>query len=295
MKKSIGARVFDICNVALMVFICLSVVFPFVQQVVISISPPNESSKIGLHLFTKNANVDSYKQIFAAGSMLQAYYWTILRTVLGTTLTVVVSAMLAYPLSKRYLFGRKIWMGLIVFTMFFGGGLIPTYLLIKDLHMLNTIWALVLPGLCSAYTIVIIRNFFTSLPVEVEESAHIDGANDITVFFRIVLPLSAPIIATVTLWSLVGQWNAWFDAMIYISNGKIKVLQILLRDVLNNANDASMASLWGIDNVDMSGQRYTAESVKAAILLVTTLPILMVYPFLQKYFVKGIMIGAVKG
>ncbi|WP_282936138.1 carbohydrate ABC transporter permease [Paenibacillus sp. RC67] len=295
MKKSAGVRIFDLMNILLMLFICLTIVFPFVQQLVISLSPPSESSTVGIHLFTKNPTLDSFKQIFASGSIVEAYSWTLLRTVMGTVLTVIVSAMLAYPLSKRYLLGRNVWMSLIVFTMFFGGGLIPTYLLVKELHMLNTIWALVLPGLCSAYNIVIIRNFFTSLPIEVEESAYMDGANDYTIFFRIVLPLSMPIMATVTLWSLVGQWNAWFDAMIYISNGKIKVLQILLRDVLNNAQDAALANSRGGEVVDMSGQRYTAESVKAAILLVTTIPIVMVYPFLQKYFVKGIMIGAVKG
>ncbi|UKS29480.1 carbohydrate ABC transporter permease [Paenibacillus sp. HWE-109] len=258
MKKSIGARIFDIFNIALMLFICLTIVFPFVQQVVISMSQPNESSEIGLHLYTKNPTLDSYRQIFSMGSVLEAYYWTILRTVLGTVLTVVISAMLAYPLSKRYLLGRKVWMGLIIFTMFFGGGLIPTYLLVKELHMLNSIWSLVLPGLLSAYTIVIIRNFFTALPVEVEESAYMDGANDITVFFKIVLPLSAPIIATVTLWSMVGQWNAWFDAMIYVSNGEIKILQLLLRDVLNNAQDAAMTDVKGFETVDMSGQKYNA-------------------------------------
>ncbi|MGG1517823.1 carbohydrate ABC transporter permease [Paenibacillus oryzisoli] len=295
MKKSAGERIFNVVNIGIMVFICLTIVFPFLQQIVISVSPPNEASKVGLHLFTSNPTFDAYKQIFATGSLLESYYWTILRTVLGTVLTVVVSAMLAYPLSKRHLLGRKMWMGLILFTMFFGGGLIPTYLLVKELHMLNTVWSLVIPGLCSAYTIVIIRNFFTSLPVEVEESAYMDGANDFSIFFTIVLPLSTPIIATVTLWSMVGQWNSWFDAMIYISNGEIKVLQIILRDVLNNAQDAALANVMGIENVDMSGQRYTAESVKAAILLVTTIPIIMVYPFLQKYFVKGIMIGAVKG
>jgi putative aldouronate transport system permease protein len=295
MEKSLGSRIFNILNILFMVIACLSIVFPFIQQIVVSISPPNEASKIGFHLYTVQPTLDSYKQIMATGNILEAYYWTILRTCLGTVLTVVVSAMLAYPLSKRYLVGRKLWMGLILVTMFFGGGLVPTYLLIKDLHMINTIWSLVLPGLCSAYTIVIIRNFFTSLPLELEESAYIDGANDLTVFFKIVIPLSAPIIATVTLWSMVGQWNAWFDAMIYISNGGIKVLQIILRDVLNNAQDAALSNINGIDNVDMNGQRYTAESVKAAILLVTTIPIIMVYPFLQKYFVKGIMIGAVKG
>lgn len=295
MKKSPGAIIFTIFNVLILLFLCISIVFPFVQQIVISFSPPGESDALSLHLLTKHPTLDAYKQI-ATGSLPNAYFWTVLRTVLGTFLTLLVSVMLAYPLSKRYLLGRKVWVGLIVFTMFFGGGLVPTYLLVRNLHLLNTIWALVLPGMCSAYTIIIVRNFFTSLPAEVEESAYIDGANDIQVFFRIVIPLSAPIIATVALWSMVAQWNSWFDAMIYMTNSKIQVLQILLKSVLESAQNSAMADMTGKVPVSQTeGQLYTSESVKAAILMATTLPILCVYPFLQKYFVKGIMVGAVKG
>lgn len=294
MKKSIGSKAFDFLNALILLFLCFTIVFPFLQQIVISFSPPGEADQISLHLFTKNPTLDAYKQILTRGSILPAYFWTILRTVLGTFLTVTISTMLAYAISKKYLLGRKIWSGLIVFTMFFGGGLIPTYLLVRDLHLFNTIWSLVLPGMCSAYTIIIIRNFFTSIPNEIEESANMDGANDIQVFFKIIIPLSVPIIATVTLWTIVGNWNSWFDAMIYISSNKITVLQILLRNVLNSAQDSALTNQINT-SLDTDGQMYTSESIKAAILLATTLPIIMIYPFLQKYFVKGIMIGAVKG
>lgn len=295
MKTSASYKVFTVCNVAFLCLLCLTIIFPFWQQAVISISPPNEAKVISLHLYTLNPTLDAYKEILMRGSVPQAYFWTILRTVLGTLLTVTVSCMLAYPLSRKDLILRKLWMRLIVFTMFFGGGMIPTFLLVKNLGLTNTIFALVLPGMCSAYNIVIIRNFFSSLPNELEESAYIDGANDVQVFFRIVVPLSKPIIATITLWAIVGNWNAWFDAMIYITGNKIRVLQILLRDVLTNAEDAALASVSGLGYLDSGNQNYTAESIKAAILMATTLPIIMVYPFLQKYFVKGIMIGSVKG
>lgn len=295
MKKTLSAKIFTGFNVLILLLLCISILFPFVQQVVISFSPPNEADIIGWHLFVRHPTLDAYRQVMV-GSLPNAYFWTILRTVLGTFLTITVSCMLAYPLSKRYLVGRKFWVAMIVFTMFFGGGLIPTYLLIRNLHLFNTVWALVLPGMCSAYNIVIIRNFFSSLPAEVEESAYIDGANDVQVFFTIVVPLSAPIIATVTLWSMVGQWNQWFDAMIYLNGSKIQVLQILLRNVLESAQNSATAALAGkVPANEMAGQLYTEESVKAAILMATTLPIICIYPFLQKYFVKGIMIGAVKG
>jgi putative aldouronate transport system permease protein len=295
-KKSLGEKVFEIFNITIMVLFCITIVYPFVQQIMLSFSTPNEASIIGLHLWVKNPTLDAYKRLFVSDVIFKAYYWTILRTVIGTCLTVTVSAMLAYPLSKKYYWGRKVWMGLIVFTMFFSGGLVPTYILVRNLHLTNTIWALIIPGLCSAWNIIIIRNFFASLPDEVEESAKIDGANDIKIFFEIILPLSTPILATVTLWTMVGHWNSWFDAMIYITGNKIKVLQIVLRETLNDATQMSgFNELLAISEMDKQGQAYTPESIKAAILLIVTLPILCVYPFLQKYFVKGIMIGAVKG
>ncbi|MBO9609988.1 MAG: carbohydrate ABC transporter permease [Paenibacillaceae bacterium] len=295
-QRSLSEKSFDIINIGLLLSLCITIVYPFWQQVVISFSMPGEARLIGLHLYTLEPTLDAYQRIFLGGGIFKAYYWTVYRTVLGTFLTVLVSAMLAYPLAKTQLWGRKFWMWIVVFTMFFGGGLVPTYLLIRDLHMFNTIWALVLPGLVSAWNIIILRNFFYSIPDEVEESARIDGANDLLIFFRIIIPLSAPVIATVTLWTMVGHWNSWFDALMYTAGGKIRVLQIVLREVLNNANQMSGANdLLHLSEAEMRGQNYSPESVKAAILMVVILPIVCVYPFLQKHFVKGIMIGAVKG
>jgi putative aldouronate transport system permease protein len=196
----------------------------------------------------------------------------------------------AYPLSKKHFPNRSFWTAIIVFTMFFGGGLIPSYLLVRSLGMYNTIWAMVLPGLISTYNMIIMRNFFMNIPAELEESAKIDGANEFSILFRIIVPVSGPIIATVALWTMVGHWNAWFDCMIYISTTANQVLQLILRRIvlegttqlmeLNNSLDV------GVINTD---------AVKSATIMVATIPILLVYPFLQKYFVKGIMIGSLKG
>lgn len=289
-------KAFEFVNIAVLLLFCLTIVYPFWQQIVLSFSKPAEAGLIGLHLYTLDPTLDAYKRIFFGGVIFNAYYWTVYRTVVGTILTVTVSSMLAYPLAKTYLWGRKFWLWIVVFTMFFGGGLVPTYLLIRDLHLTNTIWSLILPGLCSAWYIIILRNFFYSIPEELEESARMDGANDLFIFFRIVIPLSAPVIATVTLWTMVGHWNAWFDALMYITGNKIKVLQILLREVLNDANQMSGASNLLVPNEqDLQGEQYSPENIKAAILMVVILPIVCVYPFLQKHFVKGILVGAVKG
>lgn len=297
-KRSKGEHVFDAINIIFLILFCITIVLPFIQQFNISISGKIEADKVGLHLWTLKPTLSSYQRVFNSGSIMTAYYYTILRCVIGTVLSVIISAMLAYPLSKKYLPGRNFWLWFVVFCMFFSGGLIPTYLVVRDLKLTNTIWSLIIPGLINSFTLLIIKNYFESLPEEIEESAKIDGANEATVFFRIVLPLAKPIIATVALWTIVGHWNSWFDAMIYIQNPKIKVLQGVLRDVIK---ESTMMEGLGGDSV--KGQisqmgrisNYTADSIKAAILMVTTIPVLGIYPFLQKYFVKGIMIGSVKG
>ncbi|KRF18435.1 carbohydrate ABC transporter permease [Paenibacillus sp. Soil787] len=292
-QKNRSEKTFDFMNITILMVLSLTILYPFWQQLVLSFSQPAEAQLISLHLYTLHPTLDAYKRIFIGDTIYKAYYWTAYRTIAGTLLTVLVTSMMAYPLAKVYLWGRKVWMWIVVFTLFFGGGLVPTYLLVKNLHLTNTVWSLILPGLVTAWNIIILRNFYYSIPDELEESARMDGANDLFIFFRIIIPLSAPVIATVTLWTLVGHWNAWFDALIYITDNKIKVLQIVLREVLNDANQTS-----GLDPqlaVDLQGQQYTPESIKAAILMVVILPIVCVYPFLQKYFVKGILVGAVKG
>jgi putative aldouronate transport system permease protein len=202
--------------------------------------------------------------------------------------------MTAYPLSKRYFPNRSLWTGLLVFTMFFSGGLIPSYILIRSLGIYNTIWALVLPGLISTYNMIIMRNFFMSIPAELEESARMDGANEYTVLVRIIVPISGPIIATIALWTIVGHWNAWFDSMIYISSSDKRVLQQILRQIVIEGTQQLM-DLTNVGGGMIDTAVLNTDAMKAATVMVATLPILLVYPFLQKYFVKGVMIGSLKG
>jgi putative aldouronate transport system permease protein len=296
-KKSAGEKTFDIFNIIFMLLFAITIIFPFWQQMVLSVSSVSESMKTGLHLFTTNINFRAYQKIFSTNLLINAYYWTIIRVVVGTVLSLIVTAMLAYPLSKKHLPLRNTITGIIVFTMFFSGGLIPSYFLVRDLRLIDTVWALILPMLVGAFNVLLIRNFFMSLPDSLEESAKIDGAKDFTILFRIMLPLSKPIMATVALWMAVAHWNAWFDALIYMNTTRITVVQIYLRRVLIE-NQMALAGinseLKTILKQDQSIS-FTPQSLKGAILIVTTLPIILTYPFLQKYFVKGIMIGSLKG
>lgn len=194
----------------------------------------------------------------------------------------------AYVLSKKYFPNRNFWTGAIVFTMYFSGGMIPSYILVKNLHLFNSVFALILPGLIPTFTMLIVRNFFMAIPDSMEESARIDGANDVSILFRIILPISMPIIATVVLWQMVGHWNSWFDALLYTQDQKKQVLQLVLRRVLFEGSG---------ELADYTGGSVTVrpESLRAAVIMIVIFPIVCVYPFLQKYFVKGILVGSLKG
>lgn len=203
----------------------------------------------------------------------------------------IATLLTAYPLSKKYFPNRVFWTGVFVFTMFFDGGLLPNYLLVRGLGLLDKVWALILPKLIVTYTMIIVRNYFMSLPDSLEESAKIDGANDFYILFKIIIPLSAPIIATVSLWTIVDNWNAWFDSLIYMRDIKKHVLQVVLRRIVLE-NSSQVMELVGT----VSDEAPTnPENIKAAVVMVTTIPIIVVYPFLQKYFVKGILVGSLKG
>ena len=298
MKRTKGELIFDVFNVSFMIVFAITIIFPFWQQFTISISSVNESMADGFHFFTTQINLKAYHRILADKTLLNAFYWTLIRVVAGTVLSLIITTMLAYPLSKKNLPFRNIITGFIVYTMFFSGGLIPTYFLVRDLGLIDTVWALILPGLVGAFNVLLIRNFFMSMPDSIEESARIDGASEMIILFKIMIPLSMPIMATVALWTAVGHWNAWFDVIIYINSRKITVLQIYLRRVLieNQMAFAGLNSeIKAVQKQDTMTMSFTPQSIKAAILMVTTLPIVIVYPFLQKYFVKGIMIGSLKG
>lgn len=284
-------KVFDAINYILLGILSLAVIYPLYYVLISSFSEPNIAGG-SLLMLPKEFTLEGYSRIFADSSIWMGYRNTLMYAVLGTTINVVLTLTAGYALSRRDLFGRNGFMFVIVFTMFFGGGLIPTYLLVKDLGMVNTIWAMVIPNAASAYYIIITRTFFqTTIPGEVLESAQIDGTSDIRFFLQIALPLSLPIIAVMTLFYTVNHWNSYFNALIYLKEHSIQPLQIILRNILISNEISEMF----VEEVhDLAEQRRLLELMKFGVIVVSSLPVLVLYPFLQKYFVKGVMIGSLK-
>lgn len=272
----------------------LSIVIAFWHLLNLSFSPSYVATKGGLLLYPKDITLDNYERVISNHFIWVGYKNTLIRTVIGTVLQLFMTAMGAYVLSKKFFPHRNFWTLVIVFTMFFSGGLIPSYLLVKDLGLLDTYASMILPGLISAYNMVIVRNYFQSLPEEIEESCRIDGAGWFRIFIQIIIPLSKPILATVALWLAVGHWNSWFDVLLYIQDYDKFTLQIVLRRIIITGSkeiiDTSAAA-----SAAQTESVVSSEGLKAACIYVTTLPILLVYPFIQKFFVKGIMIGSLKG
>ena len=283
----------DVIIYTLLALLSFTIVFAFMHLLSISLSSNAVATKGGLIFVPREVTFDNYSRVFKNRYIWIGYKNTLFRTVVGTSVQLVFTALGAYVLSKKYFPHRSFWTLLIVFTMFFSGGLIPTFLLVKNLGLTNTYASMILPGLVSAYNLTIMRNFFQSLPEEIEESCMIDGAGRMRIFWQFILPLSTPILATVALWLAVGHWNAWFDVLIYISDTDKRTLQVVLRNIIITGTkelDLGTASSSVNDEPQVS-----SEGLKAASIYVATIPILCVYPFLQKYFVKGIMVGSLKG
>lgn len=270
--------------------ICVMMVYPFLHVFSISLSTTKEAIRPGLHVIPLEVSFDAYKNVFATDGIWQAFYNTIFRTAAGTALSLLFMTMAAYGLGKRYLPHRVFWTMFFVFTMFFSGGLIPTFLLVKSLGLYDTRWALIIPVMFNTFSMLIMRNFFMNLPEDLEESAKIDGANELTILYRIIVPLSKPILATIALWTAVYHWNEWFIASIYNRSADLTVLQILLRRLIVQNITTDISTF-----ITALQTKVIPETIKSAVLMVTTLPILLFYPFLQKYFVKGILIGSLKG
>ncbi|MFC4600956.1 carbohydrate ABC transporter permease [Cohnella hongkongensis] len=294
-KKSSGDRVVDAVLYAAMAVIMVVTLYPFWTQVVISLDGAGVGGTAyasGLILWPKELTLASYKLAFEFSELWTGYANTLLRTFVGVLLSVFFTALTSYPLAKRDLPFNGLFTGVILFTMLFGGGLIPTYLLIKQLNMINTLWVLVIPGMIGAFNVLIMRNFFRSIPEELEESARVDGAGYTRIFFQIVIPLSKPVLATIALWVGVGHWNAWFDAMIYVSDPDKQVLQVILRKIVIQ-ND--MSDINNVINSIGKATAFSGRQLQATVIMFSIIPMLIVYPFIQKYFVKGVMIGAIKG
>ena len=277
-----------------LVLLCGSIVICFWHLLNLSLSPSYIATKGGLLLYPKDATLDNYAKVIGNRYIWLGYKNTIIRTVIGTVLQLFFTSMGAYVLSKKFFPHRTFWTLFIVFTMFFSGGLIPNYLLVKELGLLNTYTSMILPGLISAYNMVIIRNYFLSIPEDIEESCLIDGAGLFRIFLQFILPLSKPILATVALWLAVGHWNSWFDVLIYISDDTKFTLQIVLRRIILTGSKEILDTSAAANAAEMESI-VSSEGLKAACIYVTTLPILCAYPFVQKFFVKGIMIGSLKG
>ncbi len=290
MNQSRGEKIFGILNMAALGLVALLCLYPFLYTLTISLSTASEASREGLHLFPREISFASYRMVLSNPNILTGYGNTILRTVLGTTLSLLGVCIAAYPLSRREMPRRSMITFMIVFTMLFNGGLVPTYLLIRNLGLINNIFSLIFPSMLAAFNIIIVKNFFQSLPESLVESARIDGAGDWRILFTIFIPLSKPALATVALWTSVFHWNSWFDAMLYITDDRKQVLQTFLQRIVIESN----TQLMEVGIHDTSVVDFTSETVKAATIIITILPIICVYPFLQKYFVKGIMLGGVK-
>ena len=287
MKLSRGEKIFQFFLIIFIACISITMLYPFLHVLSISLSTPAEALRPGIHLFPQEISFKSWLRVFHTDTVWVALGNTVFRTVVGTTLTLLFMAMGAYPLSRKYLPHRNFYTMFIVVTMFFGGGLIPSYLLIKSLGLIDSRWVLIIPGLISTFSLLILRNFFMGIPDELEDSAKIDGANDMRILFGIIIPLSKPVLATLALWSAVSHWNAWFDALLYLQDQSKIVLQLFLRRLVISAEGDPM--------LQAAPQQEAPETLKAAVIMFTALPILVVYPFLQRYFVKGILVGSLKG
>lgn len=293
--QSRGDKLFDMFIVFLFVILMLAIIYPLYWVVIASVSNPN-AVNVGHVLFLpKGLNVLGYKLIFRYRQIWSGYRNTIVYTGLGTILSVTVTMLAGYALSRRDLAGKNLFAIFFVITLFFNGGLIPTFLVVKDLGMLNTIWAMIVPGAVSAFNILIARAFFYSgIPEELLEAARVDGCGDFRFFWSVVLPLSTPIVVVLAVFTSVGVWNSYVPALIYLTNQSLYPLQMVLRELLIlNQTQSNMLDLLNVQSIQQ--QQLIAEEIQYGVVVVASIPMMMVYPFLMKYFSKGITLGAVKG
>lgn len=288
--------IFDTLNITFMVVLCLIMLYPFLNQLALSLNSATDSVRGGIYLWPREFTWHNYEHVFSKASVTQAITISVLRTVVGTGIGLLCTAMVAYAIAQPNFVLKKSVTIIFIMTMYFNGGLIPTFLLMRDLHLIGTFWVYILPTLISAFNLIIMRSFIEGLPTSIFESARIDGAGEFTMFFRIVLPLSLPVLATVALFVAVMQWNQWFDVFLYnSSNPNLTTLQYELMKILQNssANSGDAASAFA-NSQNANANIVTPKSIQATMTIVASLPIICVYPFLQKYFVKGMTLGAVK-
>ncbi|WP_010272869.1 carbohydrate ABC transporter permease [Paenibacillus senegalensis] len=290
--KSTSDRIIDASFYIILTIVGLLTLFPMYYVFVMSITPLQETVRNGgFVMIPSEVTFSAYQAIFDSPRLPQSLKVTATITVVGTFLNLVFTMLLAYPLSRKQLPGRKICLFLIVFTMVFSGGLIPTYLVVKEFGLLDSIWAMIIPGLISTFNLLITKTFFENLSIEIQEAAKIDGCNDLQTLYLVVLPLSKAIIATIGLFYAVAHWNEFFAGIMYLTSERLYPLQVILRDMLQQPN-MSMEMMSQVQGLEAE---LPPMAIRMAMVVTTTLPILLVYPFVQKYFTKGVMLGAIKG
>ena len=289
-KKSLGDRIVDVIIYVVLGLIALSTVLPFLYVLAGSFATEKELTEKAFFIIPSVWSVNAYKYAIQTANILRGLRNSVLITILGTVMCMLFSLTFAYPLSKSHFRGRNWIMNLVIVTMLFSGGMIPTYIVVQTYGLLDSWWALVLPALINPFNMIIIKKFFSGLPVELDEASYMDGANDLQIFVKVALPLSKPVIASISLFYGVGFWNDYFNAMIYLQDAKKFPIQIQLRSII--LQTAKIADT--LIDYDMNGTP-PDKAVKMACTVIATVPILIVYPFVQKYFTKGVMVGAVKG
>lgn len=293
-KPSLSDRLFDLVNYTFMTLVMIVTLYPFLHVLAISLNDSVDAVRGGIHIWPREFTLENYAQLLQYESLLTGAKISVLRTVTGTFLGLLSGMMLGYVLSRTDFQGRKFMSVFLALTMYFSGGLIPVFILIRDLNMMNSFLVYIIPGMVSAFNVFVIRSYIDGLPYSLQESAKLDGAGDFMIYYKIIVPLCKPVLATIALFVAVGQWNSWFDTYLY--NGQsphLTTLQFELMKVLQNTQSQT-GSLGSGQNIAEVVKQVSPESIRMAITMVVTVPILLVYPFLQRYFVKGMTLGAVK-
>lgn len=289
-KRTASDIALDVIKVVFLVFAVVVCLYPFWNIFIVSINDANDAMRGGLYLLPRKLSLASYADILGRATFQHSILVTVGRTLIGTPLAILVTSALAYVLSRKELIGRRPLSVFFIFTMYFGGGMVPYYMILKNLGLLDNFLVFILPNLLSVYNMILVRNYIESMPEALFDAAKIDGANDLVIFFRMVLPLCKPIIMTIALFVAIGHWNSWFDAYLYTNSQDLKTMQSILVEILNQYQTSDA----GASAANRLSQSITPDSIRMAATMVTTIPIILVYPFIQKYFVKGIMLGSVK-
>lgn len=294
-RAAMSDRVLDVLVILICVLVLVLTFYPFFYSIIISFSDGQDALRGGIYLWPRKFSLENYKAVLRIDYIYNAAVISVLRTLVGTLVSLSFSGIFAYSLSHKNLYFKRFYMIVLIIPMYFSGGLIPYYMTIRSLHLMNSFWVYILPNLVNAFNVIIMISFFREIPESLEEAAKIDGAGYLRIYFQVILPISAPLMATMALFIGVFHWNAWTDAAFFITDKNLKTLSFVLINLINQTEAAAQLAQTGVGTLGVKQSTIVGETLRPAAMMITILPIIMVYPFLQKYFVKGIMIGSVKG